>query len=105
MSDMGSYEVLSHTALPECSVRIIRMRVEEHVAPHFHKLSTQVYTVLEGRVEVRAGDQEQHLRPYETVRIDKDEVHSLRTPDGEALVMSLAIPPLSLDDQHVVEAE
>lgn len=102
MSDMGSYEVLSHTALPECSIRIIRMRVSEHVAPHFHKNSTQVYTVLESQVEVRVGDQEMRLRPYETVRIEKGEVHSLRTPDGEALVMSLAIPPLSLDDQHVI---
>ncbi|HUF52471.1 MAG TPA: cupin domain-containing protein [Dehalococcoidia bacterium] len=101
MSDMGSYEVLSHTALPECSIRIIRMRVSEHVALHFHRHSAQVYTVLEGEVEVRLGEQEVKLRPYETVRIETGEVHSLRTPSGEALVMSLAIPPLSLDDQHV----
>jgi mannose-6-phosphate isomerase-like protein (cupin superfamily) len=79
------------------------MRLEEHVAPHFHKHSAQVYTVLEHQVEVRVGDQEMRLRPYETVRIETGQVHSLRTPDGEALVMSLAIPPLALDDQHVAE--
>jgi mannose-6-phosphate isomerase-like protein (cupin superfamily) len=103
MNDMGSYEILSHVALPECSIRIIRMRVEEHVAPHYHEHSAQVYTVLERRVEVRVGDQVLHLRPYETVRIEKGEVHSLRTPEGDALVMSLAIPPLDLADQHVVD--
>jgi mannose-6-phosphate isomerase-like protein (cupin superfamily) len=103
MTDMGSYEVLSHVALPECSIRIIRMRVEEHVAPHYHQNSAQVYTVLEHQVEVRIGERTMRLRPYETVRIEKGEVHSLRTPEGDALVMSLAIPPLALDDQHVVE--
>ena len=102
MKDMGSYEVLSHVALPECSIRIIRMRAEEYVPPHYHKKSAQVYTVLEHQVAVRAGDREIRLSPYETVRIEKGEVHSLRTPDGEALVMSLAIPPLDLEDQHIV---
>jgi hypothetical protein len=38
------------------------------------------------------------------VRIEKGEVHSLRTPEGDALVMSLAIPPLDLADQHVVDS-
>ena len=102
MSDMGSYEVLSHTALPECSIRIIRMRVSEHVAPHFHKHSAQVYTVLESEVEVRVGDQVMRLRPYETVRIDVGQVHSIRAVDAEALVMSLSIPPMDRDDQHPV---
>jgi hypothetical protein len=63
-----------------------------------------VYTVLERRVEVRVGEQVLHLRPYETVRIEQGEVHSLRTPEGDALVMSLAIPPLDLADQHVVDS-
>lgn len=105
MTEMGSYEVLSHVDLPECSIRIIRMSVEEHVAPHYHTDSVQVYMVLERQVEVRIGDRVTRLRPYETVRIEKGEVHSLRTPDGQALVMSLAIPPLDLADQHVVESE
>ena len=43
------------------------------------------------------------LRPYETVRIEKGTVHSVRAVDDEALVMSLSIPPLERDDQRVVE--
>jgi quercetin dioxygenase-like cupin family protein len=98
--NMGSYEILSHTLMPECSIRIIRMLSNEHVAPHFHKKSAQVYTVLEHEVEARVGDHTLRLRPYETVRIEPGEVHAIRAVTGEALVMSLSIPPLDREDQH-----
>ena len=49
---MGLYEILSHTLLPECSIRIIRMMPEEHVNAHFHQKSAQIYTVLEHEVEI-----------------------------------------------------
>ena len=103
MKDMGTYEILSHVVLPECSIRIIRMQQAEHVSPHYHEKSAQVYTVLENRVEAQVGDHTMLLRPYETVRIEKSVVHSIRTLDGDALVMSLSIPPLEREDQRVVE--
>jgi hypothetical protein len=40
------------------------------------------------------------LRPYETVRVEKRAVHSIRAIGSDALVMSLSIPPLARDDQH-----
>lgn len=98
--DMGMYEILSHTAMPDCSIRIIRMLQQERVAAHFHEKAAQIYTVLEHEVEARVGDRTMRLRPYETVRIERGEVHSIRAVDGEALVMSLSIPPLERDDQH-----
>lgn len=100
---MGIYEILSHTAMPECSIRIIRMLPQEHVALHYHEKSAQVYTVLEHVVEARVGDFTMRLRPYETVRIERNERHSIRAVEGEALVMSMSIPPLDRDDQHSVE--
>ena len=103
MKDMGQYEILSHVAMPECSIRIIGMREAEHVAPHYHENCTQIYTVLEHEVEARVGDHTLRLRPYETVRIEKGTVHSVRAIDGSALVLSLSIPPLERDDQHTVE--
>lgn len=102
--DMGIYEILSHTAMPDCSIRIIRMLPQESVAAHFHEKSAQIYTVLEHLVEARVGDHTMRLRPYETVRIERGEVHSIRAVDGDALVMSLSIPPLERDDQHAVES-
>jgi mannose-6-phosphate isomerase-like protein (cupin superfamily) len=100
---MGAYEILSHVVLPECSIRIIRMQAQEHVSSHYHERCAQVYTVLEHAVEARVGDRKMLLRPYETVRIEMNEVHSIRAVEGEALVMSLSIPPLERDDQHVAE--
>jgi mannose-6-phosphate isomerase-like protein (cupin superfamily) len=101
--DMGLYEILSHVSMPECSIRIIRMLEQEHVAAHYHEKCAQIYTVLEHEVEARVGDHTLRLRPYETVRIEKGVVHSVRTLRGEALVLSLSIPPLDPDDQHPAE--
>ena len=103
MKDMGQYEILSHVAMPECSIRIIRMLETEHVSSHYHEKCSQIYTVLEHEVEAKVGDQTLRLRPYETVRIEKNEIHSVRAVSGEALVMSLSVPPLDRDDQHVVD--
>ncbi len=100
MTDAGAYEILSHTSMPECSIRIIRMLETEHVSPHYHEKCAQIYTVLEHLVEATVGDHTMHLRPYETVRVEKGIVHSVRALEGEALVMSLSIPPLERDDQH-----
>lgn len=105
MTDMGKYEILSHVAMSDCSIRIIRMAEQEHVAPHYHEKCAQIYTVLEHQIEARVGDRTVRLRPYETVRIEMGEVHSIRTIGESALVMSLSIPPLGRADQHVVEPE
>jgi quercetin dioxygenase-like cupin family protein len=98
----NEYEILSHTLMPDCSIRIIRMLTNERVAPHFHEKSAQVYTVLEHEVEARVGDQVLQLRPYETVRIEPGEVHAIRAVSGGALVMSLSIPPMDREDTHPV---
>lgn len=103
MQDMGKYEILSHVSMDDCSIRIIRMMEQEHVSPHYHEKCAQIYTVLEHQVEAQVGDRTLLLRPYETVRIEKGVVHSVRTTGEPALVMSLSIPPLERDDQHVVE--
>lgn len=103
MSDMGKYEILSHVMMEDCSIRIIRLLEQEHVSPHYHEKCAQVYTVLEEQIEARVGDRTLMLRPYETVRIEKGVVHSIRATSEPALVMSLSIPPLQRDDQHVVE--
>ncbi|HEU4759585.1 MAG TPA: cupin domain-containing protein [Dehalococcoidia bacterium] len=103
MKDMGEYEILSHVAMPECSIRIIGMRETEQVSLHYHQNCTQIYTVLEHEVEARVGERTFRLRPYETVRIEKGTPHGVRAVDASALVLSLSIPPLERDDQHVVE--
>lgn len=103
MKHMGNYEILSYVKMRECSIRIIGMKEPEEVALHHHEKSTQVYTVLESEVEVRVGGRTMRLRPYETVRIEKGTLHAMRAVEGAALVLSLSIPPLHRDDQHMAE--
>ena len=103
MKHMGDYEILSHVEMPECSIRIIGMKEAEHVALHYHEKCAQIYTVLEQEVEVRVGDRTMRLRPYETVRIEMGARHGVRAVESPALVLSLSIPPLDRDDQHVAE--
>jgi len=103
MQDMGQYEVLSHLTMPECSIRIIGMRETEHVAPHYHEKCAQIYMVLEHEVEAQVGELTFQLRPYETVRIEKGAVHSVRAVGESALLLSISIPPLERDDHHVME--
>ncbi len=103
MKHMGEYEILSHVEMPECSIRIIGMKESERVALHHHEKCAQIYTVLEEEVEARVGDRPLRLRPYETVRIEKGVRHGVRAVDGPALLLSLSIPPLDREDQHVVE--
>jgi quercetin dioxygenase-like cupin family protein len=100
---MGEYEIMSHVEMPECSIRIISMKPADQVNLHFHRKSAQIYTVLQHEVEARVGDRTMRLRPYETVRIEKEVPHCVRAVEGGALVLSLSIPPLDRDDQHVAE--
>ena len=103
MKHMGNYEILSHVEMPECSIRIIGVKEAEHVALHYHEKCAQIYTVLEQEVEVRVGDRTMRLRPYETVRIEKEVRHGVWAVESSALVLSLSIPPLDREDQHVAE--
>jgi mannose-6-phosphate isomerase-like protein (cupin superfamily) len=103
MKHMGNYEVLSHVEMPECSIRIIGMKEAEQVGLHYHEKSTQIYTVLEEEVEARVAGRTMRLRPYETVRIEAGVHHSVRPVNARALVLSLSMPPLDRDDQHVAE--
>src|SRR5207244_11496112 len=53
--NMGMYEILSHVAMPECSLRMIRMLEQEHVAAHYHEKSAQIYALLGHDVEAGGG--------------------------------------------------
>ncbi len=100
MEPFGHYEVLSHVELPECSIRIVRVRPGEEVASHYHRECAQIYTVLEGVVEVRIGESSYRLLPYETVRVEKGTVHGVNPLQGPALLLSISIPPLKREDHH-----
>lgn len=98
---MGGYKVVSSVQTEECSLRLLRLGEGETVESHYHKLTTQIYLALEGVVEVRVGSTARPLRPYEMLRVPPGTPHGLRSP-GPALILSLSIPPLQVEDQHPV---
>jgi quercetin dioxygenase-like cupin family protein len=103
MEDMGDYQVLAHIETPEFSMRLLSLRGNGYVAPHYHDESKQLYAVLEGVVEITHGDRTLRLCPYETTHIERQTVHNVRPVEGRALIVSICTPPLKLDDQHPVE--
>jgi len=97
---IGNYEVISHTETPECSFRLLKLVKDKFVYLHHHHNTTQIYFVLEGTVGATVDDKPVVLKHHQVLRIPPDALHGIRT-DGEALVLSISIPPLDSSDQHV----
>ncbi len=99
--DMGNYEVISSVETEECSLRLLKLDRGKYVNLHHHDKTTQTYFVIEGVVEVTIGRNAKKLQPYEILRIPPQAVHGLRST-GPSLVLSISIPPLQMDDQHLL---
>ena len=97
---MGDYAVVSHTETPECSLRLLRLTKDKYVRLHHHHKTTQTYFVLDGSIQAAVGSKSVTLQPHQSLRIPTDVLHSIQT-DKEALVLSISIPPLEEDDQHL----
>ena len=97
---IGGYEVISYVETPECSLRLLKLTKDKFVHLHHHHKTTQIYFVLEGTVKATMDDKSIILKSHEILRIPTDMLHGIRT-DGEALVLSISIPPLDSSDQHV----
>ena len=102
MQNMGDYQVLAHVETPEFSMLLLSLGGNDHVAPHYHDHSKQLYAVLDGVVEVTLGNRTFYLRPYGTTHIERQTIHNVRPVDGPALVLSICTPPLNVEDQHLV---
>jgi mannose-6-phosphate isomerase-like protein (cupin superfamily) len=98
--DIGNYEVVSHLETPECSLRLLKLAKDKFVHLHHHHKTTQIYFVLEGIAQAMVDEETVVLEPHQILRIPADTLHGIRT-GGEALVLSISIPPLETPDQHV----
>lgn len=95
------YEVLASIETPECSLRLLRVTQGKSVDMHYHRNTTQIYFTCDGIAQVTVGDTTKTLKPHESIRVPKGVLHSL-TSQGEAVVLSVSVPPLQLEDQHPV---
>lgn len=103
MQAFGDYEVVSHQEFPECSLRILRMRDGQEVSRHFHNVSTQMYLGFGGTVEVWVEGRAHRIASGEGVRVPAGAVHAVRPVDGDAIVLSVSVPPLRTDDHFTVQ--
>jgi mannose-6-phosphate isomerase-like protein (cupin superfamily) len=99
--DMGNYQVLADMRMPECSLRILRLSRGKTVNLHVHRKTTQVYFVMEGDAVATVAGEDKKLGPMESLRVPIDTPHAIST-ESTAIVLSISIPPLRLDDQIMV---
>ncbi|HEX6031246.1 MAG TPA: cupin domain-containing protein [Tepidiformaceae bacterium] len=100
----GNYEVVQDFECPSASVRVLRLSgARESIEPHVHRRSMQIYVSLEGRAVVAVDGEERILEPYDAVAIWPGSAHGA-SPDGEAILLNISVPPLARDDQLPVQA-
>lgn len=77
--------------------------IEESV-PHFNKITTEIYTVLNGTIEVFIDDQSYVLNPGDVIAIPLNAVHWGRSlTDKPARIMCTCVPAWSPEDHYVVQ--
>lgn len=97
---LGRYEVVSHWETPECTLRLLKLAKDKSVEPHYHHTTTQIYFVVEGTAHATVGGETMILQPHQILAVPGDAIHGIWT-EGEALVLSISVPPLEDSDQYV----
>jgi mannose-6-phosphate isomerase-like protein (cupin superfamily) len=72
--------------------------------PHFHKRTTETYTVVQGDLEVRLDGAKYTLRPGDVIKISPGVIHSARSlGETPARITVTSIPEWSQADYHRAE--
>jgi mannose-6-phosphate isomerase-like protein (cupin superfamily) len=72
--------------------------------PHFHKVTAETYTVVQGNLEVSLNGEEHVLHPSDVIKIPPNVIHSARSLSGTpARIAVTTIPEFSHEDYYVVE--
>jgi len=72
--------------------------------PHFHKHTTETYTVVQGDLEVRLDGEKYRLDPGDVIKISPGVIHSARSLGGApARITVTCIPEWSQEDHHIAE--
>jgi len=98
---VGSYDLLQDFENTKASVRVFRIRAEEHaVHRHMHAKSTQIYIALQGRALIEIDGVFTPLEPYGCISVPIGAYHSAQPAgDEEVVLMNISTPPLGPDDQ------
>ncbi len=71
--------------------------------PHFHKVTRETYTVVQGEIEVSLGSDRHRLTPGDAIQIPPNVVHSARSlGSSPARITVTTIPEFSPDDYYAL---
>lgn len=103
--DLGKevvYEILVDTA--KLGWNAVIADIQQSV-PHFHKRTTEVYTVLTGQLEVFINDKSHILNPGDVITIPLNSVHWGRSlTDTPARIICTCVPAWCPEDHHIVRS-
>ena len=72
--------------------------------PHFHKVTAETYTIVQGDLEVSLDSEQHVLHPGDVIKISPGIVHSARSLDGTpARITVTTIPEFSPEDYYLAE--
>jgi quercetin dioxygenase-like cupin family protein len=76
----------------------------EQSEPHFHKVTTETYTVVQGHLEVSLDGEQHLLHPGDVIKILPDVTHSARSLDETpARITVTTIPEWTQEDYYPVK--
>jgi quercetin dioxygenase-like cupin family protein len=74
------------------------------VEPHFHKVTVETYTIVQGDLEVSLNSEQHILHPGDVIKISPGIVHSARSLDETpARITVSTIPEFSQADYYLAE--
>ncbi len=74
------------------------------VEPHFHKVTVETYTIVQGDLEVSLDSEQHVLHPGDVIKISPGIVHSARSLDERSARITITtIPEFSPEDYYLAE--
>ena len=82
----------------------IAMADIREVEPHFHKVTVEIYIVVQGNLEVSLNSERHILRPGDMIKILPHVIHAARSLDETpARITVTTIPEFSQEDYYPAE--
>lgn len=99
-------ELLAHrnSAIEKQSLAEARLAPGAGTTPHYHRLTEEIYYLLEGHGRMRIGDQERDVLPGDAIAIPPGAVHQItNTGSGVLKFLCCCAPAYEHEDTVLVE--
>ena len=99
-------ELLAHrnSAIRNQSLAEARVAPGGRTAPHYHKVTEEIYYILRGIGDITIGDQTRRATPGDAIAIPPGEVHTIANTGSEPLVfLCCCAPCYEHEDTFLIE--